>query len=174
MVFAFGIQLAGQISIIAIFQAANPDYYGTYGGMDVAKIAYDDNNSEFTYGLETCTLFIFVNNLYVLTMISFNIAKPWREYFFTNLPLMIMIIFTLAYNQILIFWKAGSFIELHAYDYLPDTQADGSTLPGDYSMRWIIFGASLGFGLVILILQKLIFEPLSIYLIKRYPEYKWL
>jgi hypothetical protein len=51
MISAFVIQLAGQISIIAIFRAANPDYYGEFGGMDVAKRAYDDNNSEFTYGL---------------------------------------------------------------------------------------------------------------------------
>lgn len=174
MISAFVIQLAGQISIIAIFRAANPDYYGEFGGMDVAKRAYDDNNSEFTYGLETCTIFIFVNNLYVMTMIAFNIAKPWREYFFTNLPLMIAIFFTIAYNQILIFWKDGSFIELHAYDYLPDTQPDGSTIPGDYSMRWVIFGASWGFGVLILVLQKLVFEPVSGYLIKKYPEHKWL
>ena len=31
---AFGIQLAGHISVIAIFQAAEPDFYMANGGMD--------------------------------------------------------------------------------------------------------------------------------------------
>lgn len=162
MIIIFGIQVAGQISIIAIFQAYNSDYYWTYGGMENAKASYDSYGG-FVFGLETCVIFIFVNNVYVITMIAFNIAKPWREYFFTNLPLMIAIGLTLLYNHILLFWPDGSFNELHASDYLPD-----------YPIRWIIFGTSWGFCLVILFLQKVVFEPLSNKLVKENPDKKWL
>ena len=39
---AFGIQLAGQISIIAIFQQSEPDYYSVKGGMDLAINTYNE------------------------------------------------------------------------------------------------------------------------------------
>jgi magnesium-transporting ATPase (P-type) len=42
MLLAFGIQVAGQISFIAIFQAVNSDYYWTNGGMDNAITTYND------------------------------------------------------------------------------------------------------------------------------------
>lgn len=49
MIAAFGIQIAGQISIIAIFQAYDRDFYAAKGGMDNAKINYEENG--FTVGL---------------------------------------------------------------------------------------------------------------------------
>lgn len=36
MLIAFGVQVAGQISIIAIYSVIEPDYYAENGGMDVA------------------------------------------------------------------------------------------------------------------------------------------
>jgi hypothetical protein len=43
-------------------------------------------------------------------MIAFNIAKPWREYLFYNIPLVIAIILSLAYNHIIIFWNDGTWV----------------------------------------------------------------
>lgn len=50
MLAAFGLQVAGQISVIAIFQAYNSDYYWLYGGLEVAKGNYG-SNGVFTTGL---------------------------------------------------------------------------------------------------------------------------
>lgn len=108
MIIAFGIQVAGQMSIIAIYQAYNSDFYWTYGGMDVAKVNYDADG--FSNGLEANITFVFTINVYVITMIAFNVAKPWREYFFTNIPLMIVIIGALLYNQILLLWPEASWV----------------------------------------------------------------
>lgn len=96
-------------------------------------------------------------------MIAFNIAKPWREYFLTNLPLMFTIVLTLAYNQLLILLGDSAWAEFHANDFVPDMK-----------MRWIIFGASLGFSIIIYAVQKLIMEPISSKLIESYPHIKWL
>ena len=42
MMMAFGTQVAGQISVIAIYQVADYDFYWKNGGMDNAKTAYED------------------------------------------------------------------------------------------------------------------------------------
>jgi hypothetical protein len=104
MMFAFCTQLAGQIAIIAIYQLVEPDYYYENGGMGNAIINYNDNGGFSLSALEMNVLFVFSNNLYVVTMLAFNIAKPWREYFFTNIPLMVVVIITTAYNQMLFLW----------------------------------------------------------------------
>ena len=44
-------------------------------------------------------------------MITYNIAKPWRDYFFYNIPLMIGIFLSLLYNQIVFFWPNGTYYE---------------------------------------------------------------
>jgi len=54
---------------------------------------------------------MFTNNLYTASMITYNIAKPWRDYFFYNVPLMIGIFISLAYNQIVFFWPNGTYHE---------------------------------------------------------------
>ena len=118
IMFAFGIQLAGQIAVIAIYQAADPDFYATNGGMELAITNYNDNE-DFAPGLEGTILFVFINNMYVISMITFNIAKPWRQYFFTNIPLMFSIVLTLFYNHVVFFWYNGAY-EKHFVDtYIP-------------------------------------------------------
>jgi hypothetical protein len=133
------------------------------GGMDNAKINYDDAGSSFVPGLESNILYIFTNNIYVITMVAYNISKPWREGFYTNLPLMIMIGLALLYNHIILFWAEGTWVLLFDSKWLPD-----------YNSRWVIFGASWGFGLIIYFLQKVVFEPTSNWLVKKYPQHKWL
>jgi hypothetical protein len=41
-------------------------------------------------------------------------------------------------------------------------------------LRWYIFYASAGFSILIYVNQKLIMEPFSSWLVKRYPKKKWL
>ena len=106
---AFAIQLAGHISYIAIFQAADPDYYAANGGMQKG-IDNFRKEDDFEPGLEGTLLFLFANNMYVISMITFNIAKPWRKYFFTNFPLMIAICITVFYNHVAFFWDDGVYI----------------------------------------------------------------
>ncbi len=130
--------------------------------MENAKTAYNVDNS-FGMGIECNLLYLFSNNIYVITMIAFNIAKPWREGFYTNLPLMISIILVTFYNQVIILWADGTWVELFDSVWLPD-----------YTSRWVILGTSWGFGIAIWILQKCLFEPLSNWLVKKYPQHKWL
>jgi hypothetical protein len=108
-------------------------------------------------------LYLFTNNIYVITMIGYNIAKPWREWFWTNPPLVFAIIFALFYNHVLLFWSEASWVLLFDPSWLPN-----------YYTRWVIFGTSWGFGVVIIFLQKVVFEPLAIWLIMKYPQKKWL
>lgn len=162
MVFAFAVQVAGQISWIAIYEKTNYDHYWKVGGMDNAKIIYDTEEGFATGGIEASILYVLTNNFYTITMIAFNIAKPWREYFFTNIPLLIAIIISLTYNHIIIFWREGTWVELFI-----DTET--YALFPDFKTRWITFGVSWGFGLFIYFNQKLILEPVSAWLIRKYP-----
>lgn len=159
---AFGTQAAGQISIIAIYQLVEGDYYSQYGGMDNAIANYNTETDFVMGGLEASTMFVFSNNLYVMTMLAFNIAKPWREYFFTNLPLMAAVIISVAYNQMLILWEEATWSEFFV-----------SSLP-TMNLRWTIFGVSWAFGIVIYINQRAILVPLFDWLAKKYPNVKWL
>lgn len=96
-------------------------------------------------------------------MITFNIARPWRDYFFTNIPLLIAITLSLTYNHIIIFWRGGTWVELFidtgVYSLFPE-----------FNTRWITFGVSWGFGLFIFFNQKFILEPVSAWLIRKYPQ----
>ena len=86
--------------------------------MELAITNYNDNE-DFAPGLEGTILFVFINNMYVISMITFNIAKPWRQYFFTNIPLMFSIVLTLFYNHVVFFWYNGAY-EKHFVDtYIP-------------------------------------------------------
>jgi len=51
MLLAFGIQVAGQISIIAIYSVYEGDYYSENGGMDNAINNYNDNGAFVLGGL---------------------------------------------------------------------------------------------------------------------------
>lgn len=162
MIIIFGIQVAGQISIIAIFEAYDSSYYWANGGMAVAQQSYINNNNSFSLGLECNLLYLFTNNIYVITMAGYNISKPWREGFWTNIPLMIVIGLTLFYNHVILFWQQGTWVLLFDSVWLPD-----------YNSRWLIFGVSWAFGLLMFFLQKAV-QPLTNYLVIKYPDKKWL
>jgi len=77
-------------------------------------------------------------------MLAFNIARPWRAYFFTNIPLMVIVILTTTYNQMLFLWEAAAWDQFQLA-YFPSM-----------NIRWTIFGVSWAFSLVIFINQKII------------------
>lgn len=130
--------------------------------MDNAKIIYDSEEGFATGGIEASILYVLTNNFYTITMIAFNIARPWRDYFFTNIPLLIAIIISLTYNHIIIFWRDGTWVELFI-----DTET--YALFPEFKTRWITFSVSWGFGLFIYLNQKFILEPVSAWLIRKYP-----
>lgn len=96
-------------------------------------------------------------------MIAFNISKPWREYFYTNIPLTVFIVLTLAYNQILIFWEKGSWNLLYASVFLPSNK-----------LKFGALGVSWGFCSLILGVHFGLMKPFSSWLIRKYPRIKWL
>jgi len=96
-------------------------------------------------------------------MLAFSIAKPWRAYFFTNIPLMIIIIFVVFWNFFLLLYGTSGLDELYVHANFPTME-----------IRWAIFGFSVGLSVLIYINQKLFLEPLCGYLIKTYPQKKWL
>jgi len=77
-------------------------------------------------------------------MLAFNIAKPWRDYFFTNIPLMVTVILTIGYNQMLLLWDAAAWDQFRL----------GSI--ATMNLRWTVFGVSWAFSLFIFINQKMI------------------
>ena len=74
-----------------------------------------------------------------------------------------MLIITLTYNQMMIFWKDATYVMFIEPKFLPN-----------FIDRWMIFGLSAGFSFLIIFNQKVLLEPLSRYLIKKYPEKTWL
>ena len=159
---AFSLQLIGQISAIGIYTAVEPDYYTRYGGMENAIENYHSLGWFPNGKLESDVMFLFVNNVYVAMMLAFNIAQPWRKPFYTNLPLMISVVVTLFYNQVLLLWEGGTWSEFEI-NYLPS-----------FRIRVVLLLTSWAFSAVIFINQKIVMEPFSNYLVKKYPQKKWL
>lgn len=52
-------------------------------------------------GVETNAIFILVNNIYLVSVLAFNISRPWRKEFYYNAPLVIAATLAFAYNVVL-------------------------------------------------------------------------
>lgn len=100
--------------------------------------------------------------MYIFTLISFTIGRPWKKPFFTNKPFMIVLFISITYS-ILIVIVPDARLAVFNVKYLDDTRING-----------FVLGIALGFGLFIFILQKAVLEPLSLWIRKKYPELKWL
>ena len=160
---AFLIQVAGQISVIALYERVNYEVYWSLGGMQNSIAAFEASGDFSKFLLEGDTVFLFVNNIYLSLMLTFSIAKPWRAYFFTNIPLMVIIAFVVFWNIFIILYSTPNLNALLLESNFPTM-----------TIRWAIFAFSVGFSILIYVNQKLILEPLSAYLIKKYPHKKWL
>lgn len=52
-------------------------------------------------GVEGNSIFLFVNNMYLFSVLAFNISRPWRKEVFTNLPLVIVACLAITYNTLI-------------------------------------------------------------------------
>lgn len=75
----FILQFVGQICAILLFKYTYPDYYNQFGGLDNARQSYIDNQGFGLDGVEGNAVFIFVNNIYLVSVLAFNISSPWRK-----------------------------------------------------------------------------------------------
>jgi magnesium-transporting ATPase (P-type) len=159
----FILQVAGQVLSVFIFEWVEPDYYSQYGGIDNGRQAYIDNGNDLVLnGVENNAIFVFVNNIYLVSVLAFNISRPWRKEFYFNAPLVVAAALALTYNVVMALvagadWDIFDIIHLISFE-----------------VRLYLTLASLLFSILIYVCQKAILEPLSYKLIKRYPKKKWL
>lgn len=85
---------------IFIFKWVEGAYYDENGGIEVNRKWYKDNGGLREDGVEGNAIFIFVNNIYLFSVLAFNISSPWRKEFWTNVPLVIVAVLALAYNVV--------------------------------------------------------------------------
>lgn len=155
----------GQILIIVAYATIfnENNFYDFFGGMDNAIKRYDDAGEEFVNDTPECNaVFYFINPIYTLGSLAFIIAYPWRKPFYTNVLLMIVVVLTLGYSTIMVIFPEASWDQF-LITYLPSRR-----------FRGYIIGISYAFGLFLYFNQKLIMEPLSAYLVKKYPHLTWL
>lgn len=144
VLFAFGINVIGQISMILAISgpfAVETDYANT-GGVDNGRAYYlaeEDFNLESP---EVNVLFLFSNFMYLFTLLAFNIGEPWRRNIFTNIPFMGVFVFIIIYTILIVF--------------VPDTRIPDFFLIHIHStnLEGFILGMGLLFGLAIYLLQK--------------------
>ena len=100
-----------------------------------------------------------MNNIYLASVLAFNISRPWRKEVFTNLPLVIVTVLALAYNTILAVVPGG---RLGIFSLI--------NLSDNPDVALFIYVAGLGFSIFMYVNQKFILEPLSDWLIRKYPK----
>ena len=81
---------------------------------------------------------------------------------FTNIPFMIVFVIVMIYTVLIVL--------------VPGARFSGFAIihVNDADLSWFILGMGLLFGMGIYLFQKLLWEPLSIWLRKLYPDKKWL
>lgn len=133
------------------------------GGIDNGRQAYKDNGEDLVLdGLENNAIFIFVNNIYLISVLAFNISRPWRKEFYYNAPLVVAAALALAYNLIMGLVQAADWDIFKLIHLI------------SFEVRLYLTVASVGFCILIYLCQKAVLEPLSYRLIKKYPHKKWL
>lgn len=100
--------------------------------------------------------------MYIFTLISFTIGRPWKKPFVTNKPFMLVLFISLVYS-ILIVIVPDARLAVFNVEFLSNERING-----------FVLGIALAFGVFIFILQKAVMEPLSLWIRKRNPEIKWL
>lgn len=85
--------------------------------------------------------------MYVFTLLSFSISRPWRKEFYTNAPFTVILILVLILSTILVVVPESrpDFMQLDMITYKP-------LLTYVILMAW-------GAGLLIYFLQKFVLEP---------------
>ena len=75
----FIVQLGGHLLALFIFKWIDEEYYNQNGGMDNNKTYYEENDDFRLDGVEGCIIFVYANNIYLASVLAFNISKPWRK-----------------------------------------------------------------------------------------------
>jgi len=104
VLFAFGINVLGQISMIVAISttyATNVDY-SVNGGFDNNKALYLANEDFSSDSPESSVLFLFSNFIYLFTLLAFNIGGPWRKPVFTNIPIMVIFVLVFVYTSLIV------------------------------------------------------------------------
>jgi cation-transporting ATPase 13A3/4/5 len=100
--------------------------------------------------------------MYIFTLISFTIGRPWKKPFYTNKPFMLVLFISLTYS-ILIVMIPQARLAVFSVNFMDNEKVNG-----------FVLGIALAFGLFIFVLEKVVMEPLSLWLRKKYPHIKWL
>lgn len=158
----FGIQIVGQIISIIIFSKVQVDEWNAFGGFDNGKINYYINGEFSEEGVQGNTIFVFVNNIYLVSVLAFSISHPWRKQFYTNIPFVIVTLLALIYNILCCMVPALDWSLFNLKHFKNN------------DIRLYLLIASLGFAFFIYITQKCIFEPLTYRIIRKYPKIKWI
>lgn len=141
----FLLQFGGQISAVFLFEYTDPTYYADYGGLDISRQNYEDTGDFGLNGVEGNAVFIFTNNLYLISVLAFNISAPWRKEVQTNIPLCIVTILAFTYNLIIAI--------------IPDARLSLfqlDNMPNENNLGLVIFLGSLGLSFFLYINQKCI------------------
>lgn len=141
----FVIQFGGQVFAIWLFSYINPVFYNDNGGQEISRQNYIDSGAFALNGVEGNTVFVFVNNIYLASVLAFNISRPWRKEVFTNLPLVIVTALALTYNTIIAVVPGGR-LGIFSLDNLSE----------DPNVALFIYIAGLGFSLFLYVNQKFI------------------
>ena len=146
VLFFFGINVLGQVSMLLAFSGVFNDTIGytSIAGMDNNRAIYIENEGWSQDSPEANILFLFSNFLYLFTMIAFSIGAPWRKPFFTNIPFMIVFVVIITYT-ILIVVVPGARLDAFQIGYISDS-----------GLSWFILGIGLLFGIVFFFIQKFI------------------
>jgi hypothetical protein len=100
--------------------------------------------------------------MYIFTLIAFNLGRPWRKPVYTNTLFMLGLAIVLGYSSVIVMVPAARWSGFEV-QYM-----EGSSLTG------FVLGMGLGIGLLILVLQKHVWEPLFLRLKAKYPDKIWL
>ena len=160
----FIIQLVGQLSVIIVM--ANGTFaeildYITNAGEDANLAAYHVDNEFVLTTYEVQSIFMFSNFLYVFSIMAFSISRPWKKYFFTNIPFMIVLVLVFTYDILIC--------------VVPQARLEVFFLQ-EFDMRWqgLMCGMGCAFGIFMYIVQKVFLESLFNWLREKYPDKQWL
>lgn len=160
----FIIQLVGQLSVIIVMAngtfASILDYINN-AGEDVNLAAYLVDNEFVQTTYEVQSIFMFSNFMYVFSVMAFSISRPWKKFFFTNWPFMIVLVLVFAYNFLICLYPPAR-LEIFFVQ--------------EFDMRWqgLMCGMGCAFGVFMYIVQKLCLENMFNWLREKYPEKQWL
>jgi magnesium-transporting ATPase (P-type) len=112
--------------------------------------------------VEGNALFVFVNCIYLTSVLAFSISHPWRKEFFTNVPFVVVTVLALVFNVLVCMVEQVDWSEFNLI-HLVTT-----------NVRLYLLIASIGFSVVIYVTQKCILEPLANRIIRKYPKIKWI